>query len=362
MARRAVTVTLPPGRDLPVRVLQTGEDTTEDDDRRLSQEYLDGIDEAVRQALAEIHTELAMEFAGYRDSEARDDQGQWSGGGGSGRIGGVHDGVTVEMATAAVATTLANRVRNDIATAGTGPIAQANLKRLLDSDPDLRAVGEGDPAATARMAEALAKANNYGPSTNPAQRAKVRQVVDSLADNPVMAAAVKRFGSVEIAVVHDPGAAAEYVRNYMVVSDTAGHPLGPNDPLGVAGPLHHNAFTFDNSLTGAIRHEYGHHVQSMLSTADAVEWGAAIRTWGGVAGMDGMKAVARLQHKTTPAGYWELTEDQSAGMSLYARTNAREAFAETFNAVTHPDFDIANVPAAGRPLVDAMLKILKGKP
>jgi hypothetical protein len=49
----------------------------------------------------------------------------------------------------------------------------------------------------------------------------------------------------------------------------------------------------------------------------------------------------------------------SHGVSVYARTNGQEAFAEVFSMVTHPEFRRDAVPAEALPMVDAMLEILK---
>lgn len=44
-------MTIKPGQEVPVRVSQSGEDTTEDDDR-VNPEYLNGIEEAVQKAIS----------------------------------------------------------------------------------------------------------------------------------------------------------------------------------------------------------------------------------------------------------------------------------------------------------------------
>lgn len=287
-------------------------------------------------------------------------------------MGTVHAGMTPELLDTVVRTTVKQRMAKDLANE-VGTVYQEVWREAHGMKPIDRhgamvlGVYHDNPKAIAKMAKAFAEQaalagsggnTPFEPAT-PETVANVAAAMHELDANPVFQSVVDRYGKVQVAAVKNIYglASGRYMSNWIAIAEIAAIPVhhwtGSEyvEMVGNSAPVKFDGLQVDSSLTGTIRHEYGHHVQSLLTTADDDIWRAGQNAWG--KGQLGTTAMENEAISDNP---------DSGGISVYARTNGNEAFAETFAAVTHPDFNIANVPPAGRPLVDAMLKILKATP
>jgi hypothetical protein len=208
----------------------------------------------------------------------------------------------------------------------------------------------GDPKAVAEFKSRMAKQwEEYPPSKDEALHAAIEAGAKQVNEEPAMRAAIERFGAVPIVGVERLGglAGGRSLNGAIAISEVQSTRL--------SAPLGTSRYNIDDSMTGTIRHEYGHHVQSMLTDKEDRVWAEAHQRWGGTLG--GPAAVDRELEGVIHEG----REVDGRGVSLYGRTNSNEAFAETFCLVTHPDFDDSKVDPLGRPLVDAVRQILSGK-
>ena len=126
-------------------------------------------------------------------------------------------------------------------------------------------------------------------------------------------------------------------------------------PLTVDG----SSFGVDQTVGGTLRHEYGHHVHYVAEK----QYPAAIERFQAAfhAGQESAGLPRSTNWETKSTENW--TEDMKAynnpGSSRYARTNWREAFAETFAKVTHPSYDWDSTPSGPvKDMDDAVLDLL----
>jgi len=181
---------------------------------------------------------------------------------------------------------------------------------------------------------------------SPEGREAIDRILDVVEANPKIRAAEDRYGTVPIVGVDTLpyGALGVYMTDVIAVNPSAADGFEPN-PLRLAENV-------DLSLNGTLRHEYGHHVHSMLSKVDRERWSEAVRAWGGNLGTpEAVNAEAdRIRSAGNPDPY-----EYTKGLSFYGRTNELEAFGETFALVTHPDYD----PAKVDPRIKAMTGLME---
>jgi len=234
-------------------------------------------------------------------------------------------------------------IANDVGYAPSSQWKRTHGGKMNKTEKLIDGILHHDPKAEAGMAAQLLAqdAGRYTASTDQEFIDGVEAAAAHLDANPTIKRMAERYGPVQIATVESAdGASARYASNYIVVAEIASGNL--------QAPPTTKALSTDYSLSGTLRHEYGHHVHSLLTTELDNAWHDAHKAWGkGGLGVDAMEAVAM-----------EANGD-AGGISVYARTNYKEAFAETFALVSHPDFDYNAVPAEARPLVDTMLRIIK---
>lgn len=248
----------------------------------------------------------------------------------------------------AVSSAVQRRVQRDVAE-NFGPMADAlwRRKRGYDADAHLLAIADGDPEALASLARFKLDPERYVATQDTALLASVDEALKGHRNNESFRNAVERFGEVPVVVAESIGglASGRYLTDAILLSEMAGG--------AVSAPLNRNGLTVGGGLQGIIAHEYGHHVQSMMPEADDAKWAAVHSEWagrlGGPADVDRVVDAGEL-----PSGGWP-----AHGVSVYARTNGREAFAEVFAMVTHPDFKRDSVDPEALPMVDVMLEILK---
>lgn len=189
---------------------------------------------------------------------------------------------------------------------------------------------------------------NPEPSTSPTTELTIDSALGLMETNPKIQAAQHTYGDVPVVPFETLPLNAQgiYLGDVIAVAD----PVEPvvRDTLQTIGPR----FNIDTSMYGTLRHEYGHHVHSMLPEADRARWQAAVDEWGGELSPDGVNDLVRqiTQGEMPPS-----VENVDWGLSLYGRSNVKEAFAETFALVTHPDYKSDTVVSPRiKPLVALM--------
>ena len=224
---------------------------------------------------------------------------------------------------------------------------------------EILGVYRGDPAAMKHMADRKRSDQEdkddgaFPVSKDPDRIATMTKAVAMLDDEPKMKAIVDRFGRIPIVVVSDlgHGIAGRYRGNFMQVLGRTAH----NTPMAVVrnGKFTGQTKLVDPTLTGVIRHEYGHHVQTMLSTPAKEAWRTARSEW-----LHGSAEAVKYGHADAAS---KRKAYKQTGISEYAYQNDHEAFAETFTRVAHPGFKYSDVSPGEKPVIDVMLKILKGE-
>ena len=202
----------------------------------------------------------------------------------------------------------------------------------------------GDPAAYRTLAGQKLHDREF--SSDPETLVNIDTTLKNLQGNARYQTAVSKYGAVPVVGVTEwqGMAGGVYLTDAIAITDlgASANTVGAKD----------TDFNIDPSLNGTLRHEYGHHVHSLLSDEDDNRWGDALTQWGGLLG--GPAAM----DKFLDDNYVDHPELLSHGLSLYGRTNYKEAFAETFNLVTRPDFDRSTVDPRILPMVDLMLEFI----
>ena len=218
------------------------------------------------------------------------------------------------------------------------------LEKLMDPDPRIRA------AAKARISRnASADVRPYRPYDSDTPdvaevTAALEQKVIETAENPKIAKALERYGPVEhIIPIQSNGRAGGFysrTQNMIAIEMSRNSALGQAERdrrkgqaeakggvLALAGGR--NVDSGDIATT--LRHEIGHHVHAQMETKDP-QWKRQIDAEIQSVGRTGMESISAY------AG------GINNGSQLDALGFSREAFAETFALVTHPDFDRSTMP------------------
>lgn len=227
---------------------------------------------------------------------------------------------------------------------------------------------DGDQKALARLAEAKTNAIAAPFSNDPTTASHIDATIESLRSNKRYREAVTRFGPIPVVPVKsDQRWAGLYVTDALAISDLpfTGGWTDATRPESMQAAWHTAptplptgpAFNVDVTMNGVMRHEYGHHVESLLTPAQLKAWRNAHSAWSygdiGLGQVDEEWAAYKRRPQSNP--------HPEGGLSTYARVNEGEAFAETFNLVTHPDFDRSKVRPFVLPMVDVMNSIIDGK-
>jgi len=221
---------------------------------------------------------------------------------------------------------------------------QGRKAALDDDERRLLALKDGDPEAIAALVQHKVDPSRFKPSTDEGLLSAVDEALVSLDQNKPFKDAVAKFGAVPVVVAESigGGASGRDLTDAVVLSEMAGTKMSA--PIG--------ELVTDGSLPGTIRHEYGHHIESIAPSELVAPFYKAHAEWPGRLG--GPADVDRVVDAGAVDGKFP-----THGVSVYARTNGKEAFAEVFALVTHPDFDRSRVSSEALPMVDAMLEILK---
>lgn len=249
-----------------------------------------------------------------------------------------------------------SNVVGDIKTALADAKEEAKTGSVLMGPRERQLVGlwNGDPKALGKLAESKAYEIAAPISNDPATIKTIDDSLANLRSNPRYMAAVARYGAIPIIPVKsDQAWDGVYVTDAIAVSDLK-FTGGFAEPFAVTSstphPLDAVPWNIDPSMNGVMRHEYGHHVESLLTSEQRHKWLNAHGTWGQGslgAGQVGEEWRAYTAHpKSNP--------HPEEGLSAYGRTNEAEAFAETFSLVTHPGYKRSKVHYSVLPMVDAM--------
>lgn len=281
---------------------------------------------------------------------------------------------TEEELAAALAAPIKRRLEQEVAgtlshedetnTAGIGDIEQAladakeeaKTGSVLMGPREKQLVGlwNGDPKALAKLAESKAYSIGQPISHDPGVIKVIDDTIVELRSNRRYQDAVAKYGAIPvIAVNSDSGWSGIYVTDTIAVSDlfsTGGFATLPDEMKTTPKPLEAVSWNIDPSMNGILRHEYGHHVESLLTPDQRHQWLKAHGQWGYGSLGAGQAREEWGAYKRRP----QSNPHPEGGLSAYARSNEAEAFAETFNLITHPDFDRSKVHHSVAPMVDAM--------
>ena len=222
---------------------------------------------------------------------------------------------------------------------------------LIDKDPKvLRKIHKNQVAEARQLLADQAEDDRKAEHA-----ATIGEAAEALASNPAMRKAAEKYGQAPIFLAGwSPGlqSSAQYHQGPGVIVTFVNMTGQQTSPLQV---VHGSAtgINVDPSIQGTLRHEFGHHVSHRLSNGNTEqqairdEFTAKWREWvdsegGSYGGRDEQRMVA----------------DMSEGKAMiYARSLAEEGFAETFSAVTHPDW--ANAKKKTSPQFRAMAEVME---
>lgn len=252
------------------------------------------------------------------------------------------DSTNAQLASA-VGAALARRIERDIA-AETGPVWEATWRRThkMPADTEMLALADGDRDAIARLTKF--KTERFTSSDDKEIVTAVSDALDVLQSNKPFAKAVERYGAIPVVVAKSLGnlASGRYLTDMIALSEMLSARSGK--PIG--------ELNIDDGVDGTIRHEYGHHVESLASDELVTKFVRAYSQWDGR--LDSPDAVDRVIDEGQVNGRWP-----TYGLSVYGRTNQKEAFAEVFTLVTHPEFDRAAIDPQISEMVDVMMEIIQ---
>jgi len=210
-------------------------------------------------------------------------------------------------------------------------------RKFLSDNP--REVRAAKVAATRTFTKAL---NRFGGEISPGGAARISGMLDEVAKEPKMQAAVERFGPVGAIVplgsLSDALAGAIYVGRMDTIGiNVSDKQIANQMYLDERTPAFGRNLVGNGAMSANFRHEFGHHVDTQLEAKEP-EVHERIRMM-----------IVNLRSAEFAAVSAYAAGQVSAGMSQ--ATQRSEAFAETFSAVTHPQYDRESFPPSLHPLL-----------
>jgi hypothetical protein len=218
---------------------------------------------------------------------------------------------------------------------GSGNESYVGRKFLSDNPREVRAA---KVAATQNFQSAL---RQFGGEISPGGAARISGMLDEVAKEPKMQAAVERFGPVGAIIPLGSGADEKAGAIYVESMNTIGinvsdRQIANQVMVNESLPAYGGTLVGRGSMSANFRHEFGHHVDAQLEKNEP-EVSARIRPMIADLNTYDLAAVSRY----------------GAGLSVTmgGSTQQGEAFAELFSAVTHPQYDRSTFQEALHPVL-----------
>jgi hypothetical protein len=285
--------------------------------------------------------DFAAEMA-FDPNQPRDEIGRWTDSGRAAVLTLDHTDQIIDGMLESMRAWQQVQIDNEVGSAYQAAWKAERGMKMSDHERYAYGIYTGDPDATAEWRSAMENTLAENTPASDDTVAGVEAAVAYEADNPRFTAMLDRYGEVPVVPVERLSgmASARYGPNMIRISEVAS--------TTTSGPAQTDTtFTVDPSMSGTLRHEYGHHVESRLTNEQVEAFSAARRAWG--AGLD-QRSMERVYMDEGPGA--------GEGLSLYARMNHQEAFAEAFGLVTHRDFDPDADYGRAQPVIDFMKELV----
>jgi hypothetical protein len=213
--------------------------------------------------------------------------------------------------------------------------------KFLSENP--KEVAAAKSAATRNFTKALGQ---YGGVTAMGAKARLTGMMDEVAKEPKMQAAVERWGPVGAVVAlgsrADDKAGGIYGWGLNTIGVNMSDRMVSNRMYAVAPASPYGGMTVGSGDERSVfRHEFGHHVDSQMEIKEPETWAN----------------INSLLRDVVPSNFIGVSHYAAGGGTAQPMTNdtwRREAFAETFSAVTHPNYSRDQFDPVLHPFLDAV--------